>query len=65
MKDIINKYRVEITDDSSASKINKLFFIWDFQNVNLEKEIAYRTYQRSIFKKYGKKKYPFYIGSID
>lgn len=76
MKDIINKYKVEITDDSSASKINKLFlefidsndklfFIWDFQNVDLEKEIAYRTYQRSIFKKYGKKKYPFYIGSID
>lgn len=76
MKGIIKDYRDGICDDSPASKINKLFlefidsndklfFIWDFQNVDLEKEIAYRTYQRSIFKKYGKKKYPFYIGSID
>lgn len=76
MKGIIKDYRDGIRDDSPASKINKLFlefidsndklfFIWDFQNVDLEKEIAYRTYQRSIFKKYGKKKYPFYIGSID
>ena len=56
----INKLFLEFIDSN-----DKLFFIWDFQNVALEKEIAYRTYQRSIFKKYGKKKYPFYIGSID
>lgn len=76
MKDIIVEYKNNIKNSKPASAINKLllefmlnndklFFIWDIKNVDIEKEIAYRTYQRSIFKKYGKKTYTSYVGSIE
>lgn len=48
--------------DSSGKKYTKSFFNWDGYK-NFGEQITYRTYQRTIFKKYNKNQYKF--GSLD
>ena len=76
MRNKIDNYTNSFQKNNPVGKVNdlffdfiktntKLFFIWDISKIDIDKQIAYRTYQRSIFKKFGKKKYSLNIGSID
>lgn len=41
------------------------FFCWGYYNFNTSKQIAYRTYQRTVFKQYKNKRFIDIYGSLD
>lgn len=42
-----------------------LFFCWGYSNINASKQLTYRTYQRTLFKQYKKKRTIELYGSLD
>ena len=68
---------IQLSDNSVCAKTNKLiydylvgchtnsFFYWGYYHFSTSKQLTYRTYQRTLFRQY-KKKRPFEIyGSLD
>ena len=68
---------IQISDNSACAKANKFiydylvgchtnaFFYWGYYHFSTSKQLTYRTYQRTLFRQY-KKKRPFEIyGSLD
>lgn len=68
---------LQMSDNSVCAKTNKLiydflvgchtnsFFYWGYYHFSTSKQLTYRTYQRTLFRQY-KKKRPFEIyGSLD